>query len=50
MIEFILLMSFSGLPSDNLYAGSFSSCQEAFVYAEDNYSGWMGRTCVKEIG
>ena len=36
MIEFILLVSLNGLPSDNLYAGSFNSCQEAFSYASEN--------------
>ena len=49
MIEFILLVSLSGMPSGNVYAGSFSSCQEAFAYADVHYSNWRGRTCVREI-
>lgn len=49
MIEFILLVSLSGLPSDNVYGGSFSSCQEAFTYADVHYADWRGRTCVREI-
>ena len=49
MIEYILLISLSGLPSDNLYAGSFSSCQEAFTYASENYADWKTHTCVKEV-
>lgn len=49
MIEFILLISFSGLPSDNVYAGSFSSCQEAFIYADKHYDDWRGKTCVKDV-
>jgi len=49
MIEFILLVSLNGLPSDNVYAGSFSSCQEAFSYAVENYADWKTHTCVKEV-
>ena len=49
MIEFILLVSLNGLPSDNVYAGSFNSCQEAFTYAAENYSDWKTYTCVREI-
>tara|TARA_R110002020_G_scaffold260490_1_gene474704 strand:+ start:218 stop:385 length:168 start_codon:yes stop_codon:yes gene_type:complete len=49
MIEFILLVSLSGLPSDNVYAGSFNSCQEAFIYANENYAHWQTYTCVKQV-
>ena len=49
MIEFILLVSLSGLPSGNVYAGSFSSCQEAFIYAAENYANWKTHTCVREV-
>ncbi len=49
MIEFILLVSLSGLPSENVYAGSFSSCKSAFEYAAENYTDWQTHTCVKEI-
>ena len=49
MIEFILLVSLSGMPSGNVYAGSFNSCQEAFTYADVHYSDWRGRTCIRDI-
>ena len=49
MIEFILLVSLSGMPSGNVYAGSFSSCQEAFIYADKNYADWKTYTCVREV-
>jgi len=49
MIEFILLISLSGIPSENVYAGSFNSCQEAFTYADIHYADWRGRTCIREI-
>ena len=49
MIEFILLISLNGLPSDNVYAGSFNSCQEAFTYANVHYVDWKNYTCVREI-
>ena len=49
MIEFILLVSLSGMPSGNLYAGSFSSCSHAFQYASENYSDWKMYTCVQEL-
>ena len=48
MIEFILLVSL-GMPSGNVYAGSFSSCQEAFTYASENYADWKTYTCVREV-
>ena len=37
------------MPSGNVYAGSFNSCQEAFTYADVHYADWRGRTCVREI-
>jgi len=49
IIEYILLVSLSGMPSDNVYAGSFNSCQEAFTYADVHYTDWRGRTCIREI-
>ena len=49
MIEYILLVSLSGLPSENVYAGSFSSCKSAFEYAAENYTDWQTHTCVKEV-
>jgi len=49
MIEFILLVSLNGMPSGNLYAGSFSSCSHAFQYAAENYSDWKMYTCVQEL-
>ena len=49
MIEFILLVSLSGMPSGNVYAGSFNNCKSAFQYAAENYSDWKTYTCVREV-